>query len=147
MDSIKISTGIKRIHIIRDDDFEADISFNPTDALFAEKFYMVYKEFMKKQEEYNLKSKELDEHKNEVDENGIPSNIEQGISFLTEVCTFMRDKIDQLFGAGTSDKVFGNTQSIDAINQFFSGIIPFVSKARAEKISKHVSGNANKVLK
>jgi len=147
MDSIKITTGIKRIHIIRDDDVETDISFNPGDALFAEKFYTVYKEFMQKQEEYDAKSKELDAHKNEVDENGIPVNIDQGIAFLSEVCMFMRGKIDLLFGVGTSEKVFGTAQSIDAINQFFGGITPFISKARAEKISKHVGGNANKVLK
>jgi len=147
MDSIKITTGIKRIHIVHDDDVETDISFNPGDALFAEKFYAIYKEFIQKQAEYDLRSKELDAHKKETDENGIPLNVDQGIAFLSEVCTFMRAKIDYVFGKGTSEKVFGDLQSLDAINQFFSGITPFISKARAEKMSKHVGGNTSKVLK
>lgn len=147
MDTINISTGVKRIHIVRDDEVEADISFNPSDALFAEKFYAVYKEFMEKQAEYELKSKELDAHKDETDENGIPINIDQGIAFINEVCTFMRGKIDQLFGAGTSEKVFGSTNNIESINQFFNGIVPFVNKERAEKMNKHISGNKSKVLK
>lgn len=145
MDSIKINTGSKRILI---NDGPEYIEFNPSDVLFAEKFYRLYSEFGAKQKEYEARSKELDAHKDELDINGIPVNIEQGIAFLKEVCEYMRGQIDSLFGSGTSQKVFGDALNIDLFGEFFESITPFVQTARTKKIEQYVvSKRGGRVMK
>lgn len=137
MDSIKVTSGLKRIAI--NDDPNNVIEFNPDDVLFAERFYTICEDFDKKQVEFNKKSKELDERKEELTENGLPVVTKEGIQFLREVCTFMREKIDYVFGEGTSQQVFGDTLSLEMIGQFLEGITPFIQNERTEKIKKYTN--------
>jgi len=132
MANINLS-GVKRITI--NDDSERVIEFNPSDVLFVERFYAMYREFEMKQKEYEERAKELDTAT--LDENGIATNMDAGIAFLKEVCGFMREKIDWLFGENTSQKVFGDALSLEMIAQFFKGIMPFIMQARQEKVSKY----------
>lgn len=129
MDSIRIDSGVKRIAI--NDDESRVIEFNPSDVLFAERFYSVYGEFEKKHEEYKTKAKKLGAENVE--------NIGEGIVLAREMCAFMREKIDILFGAGTSQKVFGDTLSMAMISQFLEGMTPFFEHARSEKTKKYIN--------
>lgn len=134
MDSIKIVTGEKRIAI--NDDENRVIVFNPTDIIFAEKFYKLLGDFQTKLKEYQEKSAGIEAAK-ETDENGIPVNLSDRIALLREVCEYMGRQIDYLFGPGTAEKVTGGALDIDIFEQFFTGITPFVQQARAEKIKKY----------
>jgi hypothetical protein len=134
MDSITISTGVKRVCI--NDDPDNFIEFNPNDVSFAEKFYSLISEFEAKLVEYQARSDEIDSNK-ELDANGIPVNFEARIALMRDVCEFVREKIDGLFGKGTSQKVFGNALTLDMFTQFFEGITPFIQQARAEKVAKY----------
>lgn len=136
MDSIKIDTGVKRISI--NDDPGRVIVFNPSDVAFAERFYRLIGEFQDKQAEYQRRAEELEQNA-VVNENGIPSNLAESLALLREACEFLRAKIDDLFGAGTSEKVFGDALSLDAFEQFFEGITPFVQTARSDKMTRYVS--------
>ena len=148
MDEIKIISRKKRI-AIRDEDDQVigEISFNPHDVAFAERFHEIYQEFASKQKEYEAKAKELDAANADVDQNGIPRQFDQGIAFIREVCEFMYEKIDQLFGEGTSKIVFRDSLDVDMIGQFFEGITPFIEQARAEKIKGYFNKQTGKVLK
>lgn len=148
MDELVIKSGKKRI-AIRDEDGQVtgEISFNPSDVTFAERFYGIYQEFGTKQKEYEAKAKELDAGNAEVDQNGLPKKFDQGVAFLREVCEFVYDKIDELFGEGTSKVVFRESLDIDMIGQFFEGITPFIQQARSEKIAKYSNKQTGKVLK
>ena len=137
MDGIKVDVGIKRLAI--NDDPERIGEFNPTDILFVERFYEVYREFDSKQAEYLERSAALDAQSGEVNENGIPVNMQAGLDFVKDVCNFMREKLDYLFGEGTSQMVFGDVQSVDMIGQFLEGITPYIQKARTEKIKKYTN--------
>lgn len=140
MDSIHLDSGLKRIAI--NDDPERVIVFDPTDVLFAERFYSVYGDFERKHEEYQARAKELAAK-------GV-DGFEEGIAFMREVCTFMRERIDVLFGAGASQKVFGDTLSIAMIGQFLEGMIPFFAQSRSEKTKKYInaaSGSKRRVMK
>ncbi len=140
MDSIRIQTSKKKLLINDGPDF---IEFDPTDVLWVERLYSVYREFEVKQTEYETQAKKLDANKKVTDENGIPLNIEEGLGFLHEICDYMREKIDQLFGQGTSQVVFGDSLSMEAIGSFFQGITPFVEAVRVQRISRY-SGKAKK---
>lgn len=142
MDSIRIDNGIKRIAI--NDDPERVISFNPSDVTFAEKFYQMIGDFEKKQAEFEQRAKELDASANELDEHGIPENVGEKLAFTREVCAYMHAKIDYLFGEGTSKVVFEGVMSLEAIGQFFDGIVPFIQKSRADKVAKYTPSNLPK---
>jgi hypothetical protein len=52
----------------------------------------------------------------------------------------LRDEVDAVFGDGTSQMVFGGAYTLDVFEQFFNGIIPYVEKARANKVKKYTKG-------
>lgn len=133
--SLKITGRMLRIAV--NDDPDRVISFDPADAMFAERFYSIYREFDGKRAELERRSVELDEGSTQLDENGIPTNVSEGLAFIREICDFMRNRIDYVFGAGTSQKAFGDSYNIESIVQFFDGMTPFVQKARSEKLLKY----------
>lgn len=148
MDEIRIDSRKKRIAIRDEDDqIVGEIAFNPYDVTFAERFYEIFQEFSAKQKEYEARAEQLDAANAEVDQNGLPWKFDQGIAFLREVCEFMYEKIDRLFGEGTSTVVFRGSLNIDMIGQFFEGITPFIEQARSEKIDKYSNKQTGKVLK
>jgi hypothetical protein len=120
-DSIHIDLGIKKVLINNGPEF---IEFNPADIVFAERFYQLIKEFEQKQAEYRVRAQQIDAN-TAVDATGIPLNVPDGLAMMREACEFMRGQVDTLFGAGTSQKVFGNSLSLDVFRQFFEGISPF----------------------
>lgn len=136
MDSLQIKTGEKRIAI--NGDPERVIVFNPSDLLFAEKFYGLIGEFETRLTEYQNRSEAMDAV-TELDANELPVNMDERIALLRETCTFIRERIDYLFGAGTSQKAFGDALNFNAIIQFFNGIMPFVQSVRKEKVAKYTN--------
>lgn len=129
MDSIRIESGKRRIAI--NDDPERVITFDPQDILFAERFYAAYLEFETKKAAFEERLRTVGT--GTLDGNGIPIDVDQGIACMKEMCVFMREKIDLLFGAGTSEMVFGDTLSLEMIGQFLDGITPFIQRARSQK--------------
>jgi hypothetical protein len=136
LESLVITTGEKRLAINGDEN--RVIVFNPKDVLFAERFYNLIAEFKKALTEYKSRGADLDAE-NKTDEDKIPVNAGDRIALQVEICQFMREKVDYLFGAGTSQKAFGDAMEIEAFEQFFDGITPFIQSARAEKIAKYTS--------
>ena len=125
------------IRVMVNDDPQRVIAFDPGDVTFAERFYVLLRNFEEKQAQYEARAQELDARSQELDSYGLPANLGQSLAFLREVCTFMREQIDTLFGVGTSQKAFGESLSLPAIGQFFDGIVPFVQQARAGKLEKY----------
>jgi hypothetical protein len=136
MDVIKTSTGNKEISVERDGKLAGVVRFNPSDVVFAEKFYALVGEFESKLAEYQARSEAI-ESQTELDNNQLPINMEDRLSLLREACTFIRERIDHLFGAGTSQIAFGDTLSLDIFTQFFEGVTPFIQSVRSEKIAQY----------
>lgn len=144
MDSIHIDTGEKRIAV--NGDPERVIVFNPTDVIFAERFYALIGEFESKLTEYQDRSKSLDVE-DVKDKNGIPLNSDERLALLHEVCEYIRERIDYLFGKGTSQKAFGDALALDMFTQFFKGITPFIQNSRTSKVEKYVNPVAERRTK
>lgn len=145
--SIRIDTGIKRILINDGPEF---IEFSPSDVTFAEKFYQLMQRFELKKVEYQARAEKIDAN-TEIDSNGLAANLPDNIAMIRDVCEFMREQIDVLFGTGTSQKVFGAALAVDMFEQFFTGITPFIQAARADKVAKYapdtLPGKRRKVMK
>jgi hypothetical protein len=141
LDTLQINTGEKRIAINGDE--SRVIVFNPSDIIFAEKFYNLVGDFELKLGEYQKRGALLDANQ-ETDSNGTPKNLDERLALLREICEYVRERIDHLFGKGTSQKAFGDTLSLDVFKQFFEGITPFVQTVRSEKIAQYTTLTAIK---
>ncbi|MBW7573917.1 hypothetical protein [Caproiciproducens faecalis] len=141
MDSLRIDTGEVRLCI--NDDPSRVIAFNPTDISFAERFYGLLGEFEAKEKEYQEKAKAL-QRDTSVNEMGIPKNFGASLSLLRETSDFLREKIDTVFGVGTSQAAFGDANTLDMFEQFFTGITPFVQKAREKQVGKYTTKPAKR---
>ena len=135
MDSLRIDTGVKTLMI--NDDPANTISFNPSDVVFAEKFYGLIRDLEKKQADFQARAAELEAAG--VDADGVPVNMAGNLALTREICEYMRGQIDSIFGAGASQRLFGDALSLDAFEQFFSGISPFIQAARSEKTAKYLN--------
>ena len=126
MQSIKIDLGT--IQLAVNDDPERIIEFNPQDIGFAERFYTLLSEF-------DVKSREFYERAEKIEKN----DVENGLGLMREMCEYMREKIDQVFGEGSSQKAFGNAMTLNMFEQFFAGVTPYIQKARTEKVKQYTN--------
>jgi len=133
-DSIRIETGVKRIMI--NDDPTRVIEFNPKDVVFAERFYSLIGEFKDTEKGFMARAEALDAV-TEIDEFGLPVNAGERIKLIRDLCEWSRDKIDQVFGVGTSQAAFGDAVELEMFTQFFEGITPFIEQARGEKTQQY----------
>lgn len=142
MDSLQISTGEKHIEIVRDGAVTGVLTFNPNDALTAEKFYKVIEKLNAKEKELQALSKGIDSRATK-DANGIPVNAQEIIDFAKQAHAALCEEYDYLFGAGTAKMIFGdfvpvNADGFQVHEQFIRGFAPHFEKARAEKINKYI---------
>ena len=134
---LQINTGIVSLAIMRDGKDTGTLSFNPTDTLFAERFYALLGELQKSLNDYKARGIELS--KKGFDQDGVPVNVEEQIAMQIQLCNYLREKIDKIFGEGTSQKLFGEVRNLEIYQQFFDGILPFFQQARAEKVAKYTT--------
>ncbi|WP_101698499.1 hypothetical protein [Clostridium minihomine] len=145
MQSLHINTG--EIRLCVNDDPNRVVAFNPTDISFVERFYGLLSEFEEKEKEYRQKAAALQSN-TETNEMGIPTNFGPALALLRETSKFLREKIDEVFGVGTSQAAFGDANTLDMFEQFINGITPFVQKAREKQIGKYTpKGKKPGVLK
>lgn len=144
MSNININTGEIRLTI--NDDESRVIVFNPNDLEFANNLYELLAELENKEKEYRARESEIDKN-TEVNSYGIPVNLKEKIGLLKETCDYMREKVDAVFGEGTSQTVFGSVNTLDMFEQFFEGITPYIEKVRSAKTSKYTKNNKKNVMR
>ena len=132
--TLNIDLGSIRLAV--DGDMSRIISFNPNDIGFAERFYSLISKIDKYQKKYTEKAEELDKNP-VVDEFGIRKNQKEVFSLCREMCEELRSDVDDIFGKGTSDKVFGSINTLEMFSVFFSAITPYVQKSRNKKMDKY----------
>ncbi len=144
MAGIKINTGIIRLEVDCDG-VKDEISFNPNDVVFMENIYRLMGELQKKKEEYAEAEERLNANK-DTDENGIPVNTKERLSLILDICSYIKGQIDEIFGAGTSKKLFGSANTLDMFEQFFDGITPYIQSARESKLSQYKNNTPRNVM-
>lgn len=136
MAGIRINTGVIRLTI--DDDPERVIAFNPEDIGFADAFYKLYSDLGQKQTEFDERAKAIADD-TRPDNAGVPENFDSHIALMRELIQYVRDGIDSVFGAGTSQTAFGDVYSFTALESFFEGVTPYIEKVRKAKIDAHLA--------
>ena len=66
---------------------------------------------------------------------------EEKIKLLDEVVLYFRELIDNCFGEGSSQILFGDEKSIDMFYDFFEGITPYYEKASEDRMAKYMQPN------
>lgn len=132
MDSLKIDSGIKELSI--NDDPTRIIKFNPNDVLFREKFQILSNDFQKELSGFQEKM------------NALTDNAKK-LELEKEACLYIREKIDYLFGEGTSQIVFQDEMDVDLFWQFFDGLTPYIKSAVDQRVKKYTPKIVKKTSK
>jgi hypothetical protein len=140
---MNLNINTEGIKLTINEDPSRVISFNPNDLGFAERFYDLISEFETKSDEYQEKAKQL-ENDTELDQYGIVKNLKPRLALMQEICMFLRNKVDEIFGTGTSNTVFGGINTLDMFAEFFNGITPYIQKARMDKLAKYTGKTERK---
>lgn len=138
MDSLQVDTGLRRLQVTRDGEVVGEIKYNPSDYIFAEKYYSLFAFFEQKQNEYGARMAELDAN-TEKDAQGFPANTLERLQLAEQICNDLNAKIDEIFGENTSQIVFGDFKKLELYSQFFSSIAPDIQQARVQKIEKYIA--------
>lgn len=122
---LQIRTGAKRVDI-KDDfgDFVGTFVFYPSDIGQANKIFSLTEELEVMQQEYEQKIKDA-------------SNEKEQMTVLLDSCKYMKDKINYIFGEGSSEILFRGANTLQMFDDFFNGIIPYYKKASEEKTKKY----------
>lgn len=94
------------VKIAIDGDESKVIEFNPNDMLLRKRITGFMADMQVKQEEMTAKAQSLDEA-NTAGEGEMPSNIHDVLDFNQEVADYFTGEFDDIFGAGSSVKLFG----------------------------------------
>ena len=124
MDSLQIRTGEISLKILDDAGNERGIfKFNPDDIQSAKRVMSLQEELALKQTDFEIRSQACETPEEKVD-------------MLEEVVTYFRGVIDQCFGEGSSQVLFGDAKSISMFDDFLTGIMPYYEAASKKRMAK-----------
>lgn len=160
MKPLQINTG--RISVPVRDPYGVDsaISFNPSDANFRQKFLDMAGEADSKFAEYKKTEDELDKKYPapviEEDEDGNEREMTdeerktqevraaEQMKMEQDLCDYMEDKIDSIFGGGTCIKVFGGDRVPFAYLQFIEAVTPYFKESHESVTKPYLDAKANR---
>lgn len=129
MDTLKINVGSISLKIVDENGNERGIfTFNPNDIGTANKFFELMQEIDVKQEEFKQKELQIKDE-----------DTKGKLDLVCEVIDYFEGKIDEIFGAGTSNLLFGNAKTIDMFADFFEGIAPYYEKVSQKRMDKYTA--------
>jgi len=134
MKSLNINSGEVRLAINGDENNL--LVFNPSDILFTEKFYALAKDFDEQEKQF-LERVDAIEKESGVDEHGMPANAPAVFALVKELCEYIWERFDDVFGEGVSQRLFAGVYSVDMLNQFLEGITPYIESERKSKIGRY----------
>lgn len=136
MESVHYNDG--KIRLMVNDDPERVIAFDPSDVCFVNRYFELCNFIEEKQTEYLKEAAEIDKLKEGKER--------RGFQLYQTMCEDIKGQIDYVFGEGTSRAYFGNSVRLDMFEQFLNSIIPYVQKARADKMRPYLQQNAGGTL-
>lgn len=125
MQSLQVRTGEVKLQILDDAGEERGIfKFNPTDIESAKKVVAFQSELSAKQAEFEDQAEKCE-------------TPEQKLNLLSEICDYFNNLIDECFGTGSSELLFGGAKTLSMYDDFIQGIIPYYQKASEERVAKY----------
>lgn len=94
------------VQITLDGDSSRVISFNPRDVMLRNRITQFILDLQAKRTEITERAQAI-EAVTETDEDGIPVNIKDALAFNTETSDYFISQLDDIFGDGAAEKLFG----------------------------------------
>lgn len=133
MESITIKTDSQRTLCINDDEARW-ISFDTEDLNFYGRLKDLYQRLGVKQREFLGKEKEIRSIEGE-DENGAPLAALALVDLQTEFAKSVTEGMDDVFGRGTCQRLFGNVFNPAAYGEVIKAIMTYISRDREKKMN------------
>lgn len=125
MESLQVRTGQICLNILDDAGESRGIfKFNPNDLESAKRVLAFQAEFEEKQAEYEKRIEKCE-------------TTEDKVTLLSEICEYFENIIDECFGTGSSEILFGGARTLSMFDDFLNGIMPYYEKASKERIAKY----------
>jgi len=126
MEKLQIHTGQICLDIVDDHGESRGVfKFNPNDVSVAKRVFELQDTINAKFDEYEKQYKEAE------------GDSQKSIELLDETIDYFRGVIDDIFGAGSSQTLFGDAHTFSMLEDFFAGITPYYTKASAERVQKY----------
>lgn len=142
MAGIRVSTSVKRIEVNDNGDC---IELNFSDNSFPDRFFNMLENVQKRQEDIQAQDREIKE-KFGADEYAV---LQHEAALFRQMHESIMKEVDELFGADTCRKVFGDiVPGIELFDDFFHQLIPYFEeygKERAAKLSKYSADRTGNV--
>jgi len=127
-----------------DGDPDRVLIFDPTDMNFQELFALAPAKYMKKKESLDFvkatKSKKTDKY-------GVPANADEMFRMTRELLAYARLLIDEVFGEGSADMIYGKRNPIDMFEMLWEQVTDYVTSASEQKMAKYMDRpEASRVL-
>ena len=125
MESLQVRTGQVSVMILDDGGNERGVfRFNPEDVESAKRVVALQDNLKVKNEEF-------------LERNRNCKTAEERLDLLSDTIAYFRGAVDECFGEGTSDLVFGDAHTLSMFSDFIDGITPYYAKASEERTSKY----------
>lgn len=125
MGKLIINTGVISLDIEDSDGTKrGTFRFNPRDILIAKRMLDMQAELNEKMSEFQQREEAITKPEEKVD-------------FLYEVTEYYRKKIDDIFGAGSSQILFGDAHTLGMISDFVDGVTPYFNTASKNRMDKY----------
>lgn len=125
MESLQIKTGSISLMILDDLGNERGIfTFNPEDVESARQVLLLQDEINERMDNFGQQVQEATENADKV-------------AIMSETINYLRGCVDQCFGEGTSDLVFGKSHTLSMFIDFLNGITPYYAKAAEKRKAKY----------
>ena len=126
---MKLQSLSNTVRLTVNDDPDRVVEFNPSDVGFVSRFYDLMDNVEAKEGEYNAKLEEIQKDSS-INSFGAPNALKKEIALTAEICDYMREQVDAVFGEGTSRTVFGDMNVPAMFGEFFNEIAPHITAAR-----------------
>ena len=125
MPSLQIRTGEIKLEVLDDrGETRGFFVFNPEDINTAKRLADIQKEFKVTQAEFEKRAETCETQ-------------QEQINLLDEVCDYYRGLIDNCFGEGSSDILFGKAKTLGMFEDFINGITPYYQEASKKRMAKY----------
>lgn len=125
MPSLQIRTGEIKLEVLDDrGETRGFFVFNPEDINSAKRLAEMQKEFEVTQAEFEKRSETC-------------KTTQEQINLLDEVCDYYKGLIDNCFGEGSSEILFGKAKTLGMFKDFIDGITPYYKEASEKRMAKY----------
>lgn len=127
MAELQVKTGKIKLDVIRDGEKVGIFTFNPSNLEESKKYAEIVEKLEESRSGQYAKAKEVDENGTELER----------INFMKSMICDMRIIIDDVYGKGSSEMLFGDCYSVETITNFFVQLKSYYEKASKERKAKY----------